>query len=479
MRSALCGADKSHNRIRTVRCAQRQSTPAIRGSPRLHALHGSQVQYLHINPRSDELVQLPSRTQLDKSFVVVVLQHNPHVPGVLHGLPHALAAESLDHVDPQRDVLRRLGHVLRPELAHSAVELRQNLQPFQGRRRCVLQRSLQKRRAIVHQDGGPGWREPHALGDQVARVALTQGARPGHLHTERLPVLFAQLLEATQDGRGVHLRLAHQPHLGNRGVARWHRPKRGLVLRPPHLQVLLHDLRLSSVGDPLHELEGAQEAVEDLQRELHRELLRAAQRRRLSPGQVCKPMDEVQRHVLLAELRLVVADERLAELRERGPGGRLALDEPPVVEAEVALCELHRPLLLGVQVVEGRQHLRVALHDVGERHVVVADGVAGGEALVGRVALHHLGEQDGHLHDVVHRSERQKGDQALLVDDVHRLSAQPSPLLFDQARVDEEFPEAHPNVAVVELAARLLAVDADRGAGLRGRGRRPCLVHAE
>ena len=54
-------------------------------------------------------------------------------------------------------------------------------------------------------------------------------------------------------------------------------------------------------------------------------------------------MHEIKGHVARGEAALV---EEAFDLAEERTGGRLALHEPPMVEAEIRLREFDRPLLL-------------------------------------------------------------------------------------------------------------------------------------
>mmetsp|Transcript_28283 Transcript_28283/g.81229 ORF Transcript_28283/g.81229 Transcript_28283/m.81229 type:complete len:259 (-) Transcript_28283:333-1109(-) len=190
-------------------------------------------------------------------------------------------------------------------------------------------------------------------------------------------------------------------------------------------------------------------------------------------------MHEVERDVPLADLRLVVADQGLPEVREDSPWWRLGLHEPAVVEAQVALREEHRAPLGLVQVPEGGQELREVLHDVAQGVVVVADGVAGAIPVVFRVLLLHLGQDHVHLHDVVHRSEREQGKEALLADlDFSRRLEQASPLLLlKQACVHEQLLEEAPLRVLVEVQS-LLALGHAQIVGLGEFDWVPFLVHA-
>mmetsp|Transcript_26756 Transcript_26756/g.77226 ORF Transcript_26756/g.77226 Transcript_26756/m.77226 type:complete len:553 (-) Transcript_26756:768-2426(-) len=209
--------------------------------------------------------------------------------------------------------------------------------------------------------------------------------------------------------------------------------------------------------DFLHELEGPEEAVQHRQRELRDELLAASQRRGLGAGQVREPVDEVEGDVALLDLPLVVANEGIAEGREDRTGWRFGLDQPAMIEAQIALGELHREFLLVVQVPVRWQHVRVVIHDVAQGVVMVANGVARGVPVVRRMLLGHAREDKVHLHDVVDSGEGEHRHEPLFVDDNVCLGLEHGglPLLLEQARLHEQPFEKGPLGVLVEGHALL------------------------
>mmetsp|Transcript_51114 Transcript_51114/g.146761 ORF Transcript_51114/g.146761 Transcript_51114/m.146761 type:complete len:219 (-) Transcript_51114:613-1269(-) len=218
-----------------------------------------------------------------------MLHHEPHV-ALAHRVQDLSGAQRLDHVHTDDHMLGGLGHVHRPQLPSPAVDLCKDAQSL---RRVILAKILQECRAVIHEEGRAGRRCADFLRHQVLRVALAQRSSSRHLHVQQFPVVLAEIIEALQTPLGLHLRHAQYSHLGDRRIASWDRTQRRRVLGPTDLQVLLHNLCLGVVCDLLNVLEGAQKAIQDLERKFGDELLATAQGRGLRACQVRQPMHEV------------------------------------------------------------------------------------------------------------------------------------------------------------------------------------------
>mmetsp|Transcript_11808 Transcript_11808/g.29717 ORF Transcript_11808/g.29717 Transcript_11808/m.29717 type:complete len:233 (+) Transcript_11808:436-1134(+) len=157
-------------------------------------------------------------------------------------------------------------------------------------------------------------------------------------------------------------------------------------------------------------------------------------------------MHKVEGDVSLAHLRLVVSDQGLTELCEDRSWRCLRLHEPTMVETKVALGELHPSLLFGLQFTERGQHLRVVLHDVTQRMVVVSNRIACNITTVRFVLLLHHWKKDVHLHDVVDGGQGEQRLEALLIhlDLCCRLEKGARFLLLQKSSIHEESPEEIP-----------------------------------
>mmetsp|Transcript_16248 Transcript_16248/g.44742 ORF Transcript_16248/g.44742 Transcript_16248/m.44742 type:complete len:441 (-) Transcript_16248:614-1936(-) len=157
-------------------------------------------------------------------------------------------------------------------------------------------------------------------------------------------------------------------------------------------------------------------------------------------------MDKVKGNVPGSQLRLVVADQALPELREHCTRRRLGLHEPAMVETEVALSELQGAPVLRVQLLQRGQQLGEVVHDISQGEVVVRDLVAGSITVVRRVLRLHLGQQYLQFHDVVDGREGEESDHAFLV----HLVATP-PLVDQEPRVDEQLLKVVPVTVAIEV----------------------------
>mmetsp|Transcript_45916 Transcript_45916/g.86137 ORF Transcript_45916/g.86137 Transcript_45916/m.86137 type:complete len:249 (+) Transcript_45916:808-1554(+) len=160
-------------------------------------------------------------------------------------------------------------------------------------------------------------------------------------------------------------------------------------------------------------------------------------------------MNKIQCYVSLLHLRVVVADERFAELGEDCAGRRLALHKPAVVEAELALRELHGLLLLFVQSIKRGQKKWKVIHDVTQSMVVVTNRVPSFVLVVRAVLLLYNGKKHLHLHDVVNGGQCQQGDHPLLIH------LQSISILDQKLRIGEELLEVCPLALFVKLQTLL------------------------
>mmetsp|Transcript_8095 Transcript_8095/g.25192 ORF Transcript_8095/g.25192 Transcript_8095/m.25192 type:complete len:242 (+) Transcript_8095:1044-1769(+) len=141
------------------------------------------------------------------------------------------------------------------------------------------------------------------------------------------------------------------------------------------------------------------------------------------------------------------ADE-LLEAVEEGARRRLALHEPAVVEAHLALGEAQKPLALRVQAGIGRQEGAKEGQHVVQGHVVIQDPLALAVVAKGAVTLLDCGAQGLVLHHVVDRGEHQHRPEAVLA---HSMAAARMAGGEQQARGLEELVALAPREVVEEV----------------------------
>mmetsp|Transcript_62856 Transcript_62856/g.137375 ORF Transcript_62856/g.137375 Transcript_62856/m.137375 type:complete len:231 (+) Transcript_62856:764-1456(+) len=146
-------------------------------------------------------------------------------------------------------------------------------------------------------------------------------------------------------------------------------------------------------------------------------------------------------HEVESQVRSRGFREHGLELLQHGPGRRLSLDEPAVVEVHFALGEKYHGSRARRQCSEAREQVRMMLEDVGQREVVVSNHLAGLVPVVGCMSGGYSRTEGLHLHDVVEGRQAQHG-------------------LYPLSRVTESIPyhsiHAGPVHIVVELHSPLV-----------------------
>mmetsp|Transcript_2288 Transcript_2288/g.6734 ORF Transcript_2288/g.6734 Transcript_2288/m.6734 type:complete len:456 (-) Transcript_2288:907-2274(-) len=381
--------------------------------------------------------------ELDGSFSVVVADKHPTA---LRPVGH----DADDDVDGLRLQLRyRDGHDARvaptqqgPNQSADSHHLSQRSQSSaEAPRRVDV--FLQQRRAIVDQEGGSSARP------WCAQVGLVFATSVRQLFRQALAVLRRQSAEYLHNGQ-VGLCHDGDAHASD-GGAILRRRNVGSEHSPTSFQILLHDLGLAHGLKLPKEGDGPQERGQNRMRKMQHELFGAAERGCLCAGKIGEPMQEVEAEVGGGRAGHKHGLESAQHRARRG----FRLHEPPVVEAELALRELHRALLLFVEAVEGREQLWKMVHDVAQCMVVVANGVARAVPMVAPVLRGHGREKRLHLHDVVDGRQCEQRPNPVTIH-----GHLPGPAFHNQARVHEKGVEPVPLAFAEELEALLRGVQA-------------------